>query len=81
MATLWEDVVGHSVYDLQEKRELVLKECETMTPANIFDAAVMYTLTHIENKYDVIAKGACNSDGSPFYASDMAKEYFRVVNT
>jgi len=81
MATLWDDVVGHSAYDLKEKRELVLSDCATMSPAQVFDAAVIYTINHIESKYDIIAKGICNSDGSPFYATDMAEEYFRLVNT
>lgn len=81
MATLWEDVVGHTAYDLQEMAEAILEEAKTTSPRDLVNKAIRNTLAHMEEKYDIIAKGACNSDGTSFYATDIGEEFWRVVNT
>lgn len=81
MATLWEDVVGHTAYDLQEMAEAILEEAKTTPPRDLVNKAIRNTLDHMEEKYDIIAKGACNSDGTPFYATDIGEEFWRVINT
>lgn len=81
MATLWEDVVGHTAYDLEEMRDSLLEEVKDCTPRQLVDKVIRNTLAIIEDQYNIISKGACNSDGTPFYASGLSEEYWRIVNT
>lgn len=81
MASLEDDVVSHIAFDLYGIRNEILEsELPNLTPTQLVDKTITWTVAAIQNKFKLEAIGACESDGQPHYCVDIATYYWDIVN-